>query len=67
MVMNFKRVMVEQERCLPSGHTEHGGKGSDPSRRWRDELQSIASGCWERPSAGKAQKDNQEHLREGHQ
>ena len=28
--------MVDQERCLPSGHTKQGGKGSDPGRRWRD-------------------------------
>ena len=43
-VRNFKRTMVDQERCLPSGHTKHGGKGPDPDRRWRDELHLSASG-----------------------
>ncbi len=43
MVRNFKRTMVNQERCLPSGHTKQGSKGFDPGRRWRDELQLIAN------------------------
>ena len=54
-VTNFKRTIVDQESCLPSMHTKHGGKGSDPGRRWRDELQ-LDCKCWERPSAAESPK-----------
>ena len=59
-VTDFKRAMADQERCLPSGHTKQGGRGSDPGRRGRGRLHLIA--CWERSSTGKAQRVTKKNL-----